>query len=141
MPTPKVKSLGETAERWTRRTAAASPDYQRGVETTSKDWSGAAVAAGPSYRQAVTAAAAAGRFEKGVTKAGTAKWKKNTVEKGPARYAQGAAVAGPEFQAGIGPYLELIGRTDLPARRPAGDPSNIGRITPITQALHTLKMR
>ena len=141
MPAPKVPSIAVVAERWTRRAAAASPDYQKGVETTSKDWASAAVAAASSYKQAVTTAAGAGRFEKGVAKAGTAKWKKNAIEKGPARYAQGVGVAQPEYQSGFAPFLEAISRVDLPPRGPSGSPANYARVQPIGTALNTLKMR
>jgi len=141
MATPKVPGIGVVAERWARRAAAASPDYTKGIETTSKDWAAAAGGAAASYKQAVTAAAGAGRFEKGVAKAGTAKWKKNAIEKGPARYAQGVGVAQPEYQGGFAPFLEAIGRIDLPARGPSGSPQNYARVQPIGTALNALKMR
>jgi hypothetical protein len=139
--TPTVPSIGMVAERWSRRASAASPDYQTGVETTTRDWAGAATAAEGAYKQGVTAAANAGRFGKGVTKAGTQKWRKNTVAKGPARFAQGVQTAQPDYQGGFAPFLEAIGRVDLPARGPAGSPQNYQRVQPIGQALNALKLR
>ena len=141
MAAPMVPSIATAAERWARRASAASPDYQHGVETTTKDWAAAAGAGEASYKQGVTAAAAAGRFGKGVQKAGTAKWRKNSVAKGPARYAQGVQVAQPEYSGGFAPFLEAIGRVDLPPRGPKGSPQNYGRVQPIGTALNTLKMR
>lgn len=141
MPTPSVPSIGVVAERWARRAAAASPDYEQGVNATTRDWAGASSAAEASYKLGVTAAANAGRFGKGVNRAGTAKWKKNTLSKGPARYAQGVGVAQPEFSGGFAPFLEAIGRVDLPARGPAGSPQNYQRIQPIGAALNALKNR
>ena len=141
MPTPTVPSISVIAERWSRRAAGASPDYQSGVETTTKDWQAATVAAANSYKAGVTAAAGAGRFEKGVAKAGTQKWRRNAVAKGPARYAQGVQVAQPEFQGGFAPFAEAISRVDLPARGPRGSQQNYARVAPIGTALNALKNR
>lgn len=141
MPTPSVPSISVIAERWSRRASAASPDYQTGIETTSRDWAAASSAAENSYKAGVTAAAGAGRFGKGVQKAGTAKWRKNAIAKGPPRYAQGVQVAQPEFQAGFAPFAEAISRVDLPARGPRGSAQNYGRVQPIGAALNALKNR
>jgi len=141
MPTPSVPSIAIIGERWSRRSAGASPDYEAGVTTTTRDWGAATVAAAGAFKAGVTAAAAAGRFEKGVAKAGTAKWRKNAIAKGPARYAQGVQVAQPEFQSGFAPYLEAISRVDLPMRGPRGSAQNYGRVQPIGNALNALKNR
>lgn len=139
--TPNVPSISIIAERWARRASAASPDYQSGVEKTTRDWSAASLAAEGAYKQGVTAAAGAGRFGKGVTRAGTAKWRKRSAEVGPARYSQGVQVAQPEFQGGFAPYAEAIGRIDLPARGPRGSAQNYARVQPIGMALNALKQR
>jgi len=141
MATVSVPSIGLVAERWSRRASAASPDYQTGIETTTRDWAANTSAAEGSYKQGVTAAANAGRFGKGVQKAGTQKWRKNAIAKGPARYASGVQVAQPEYSGGFAPFLEAIGRIDLPARGPAGSPQNYQRVQPIGTALNALKLR
>jgi hypothetical protein len=107
---------------------------------TAKSWAGAAGAAEKNYVAGVNAAAAAGRFGKGVAKAGDAKWKKNAAEKGPARYAQGVGVAQGDYQSQVAPYLEAIGRVDIPARGPVGSESNYGRTAVIGKALRALKV-
>src|SRR5262249_31373026 len=58
----------------------------------------------PAYKQGVTAAANAGRFGKGVAKAGNDKWKANTLAKGPERFSQGVQIAEPAYSAGAQPY-------------------------------------
>lgn len=141
MPTPSVPSIAVIGERWARRASAASPDYQSGVERTTRDWSANSLAAENAYKAGVTAAANAGRFGKGVSKAGTAKWRKRAAEVGPARYAQGVQVAQPEFQGGFAPFAEAISRVDLPARGPRGSAQNYGRVQPIGAALNALKNR
>jgi len=134
-----VPSVGKVAEKWARRAASASGEYEQGVMGTSKSWASAAGAAEKNYVAGVNAAAAAGRFGKGVSKAGDAKWKKNAVEKGPTRYAQGVGVAPADYAGQVGPYLEVIGRTDLPARGPVGSENNYARVSAIGKALRQAK--
>jgi len=141
MPAPRVPNVQRAAAKWARRAASASGEYTEGVTTTQSDWAALATAAQPTYVAAVQAAAASGMYGKGVTRAGTAKWRKNSVEKGPTRYAQGVQVAEPDYSAGAGPFLEAIGRVDLPARGVAGSAGNYQRVQKIGEALHALRMR
>jgi len=140
MPPAIVPSSNRVAEKWARRAASASGEYEQGVMGTSKSWATASGAAEKNYTAGVTAAASAGRYGKGVSKAGDAKWKKNAAEKGPARYAQGVNVAQADYQSQVGPYLEAIGRVDLPARGPVGSEGNYARTAVIGKALRALKV-
>jgi hypothetical protein len=88
----------------------------------------------------MTAAAAADSFAKGVTKAGTDKWKSKALQKGPGRFAEGVMVAGPDYEAGFAPYRDEIERTTLPPRFPKGDPRNISRVATIAAALRKKKL-
>lgn len=139
MPTPTVRPLGNVAAKWKRRASSAGEEYSQGVQNTSKDWAGAASAAEGAYKQGVTAAATAGRFGKGVARAGTAKWKANATAKGPARFSQGVELGEGDYQKGFAPFHEAIGRTDLPQRGPRGAEANYGRVSGIGKALHQLK--
>ena len=139
MATVVVPSIGVSAERWSRRASAASPDYQRGVETTQRDWAQNASAAEAAYKQGVTAAANAGRFGKGVARAGDAKWNRNAAGKGGDRYGPGAQAATGDFSTAIGPVLDVIKSTDLPAKGPRGQDSNYDRSKKIGQALRQFK--
>jgi hypothetical protein len=138
MATPTVPAVGRVAAKWARRAGSASAEYSEGVANTPRSWAAAATAAEGNYKAAVTQAAAAGRFGRGVSKAGDAKWKKNAVEKGPARYSQGVAVAEQDYAAQVGPYLEVIGRTNLPDRGPTGSEGNYLRVAAIGKALRQL---
>lgn len=140
MPPAMVPNSSKVAEKWARRAASASGEYEAGVQGTSKSWATAASAAEKNYVTGVTDAASKGRFGKGVAKAGDAKWKKNAIEKGPARYSQGVGVAQSDYQAQVGPYLEAIGRTDLPPRGPVGSEGNYARTAVIGKALRALKV-
>lgn len=140
MPPSVVPTTARVAEKWARRAASASGEYQQGVEQTQKSWQGAAQAAEKNYTAGVTAAAAAGRFGKGVAKAGDAKWRRGATEKGPTRYAQGVGVAQADYASQVGPYLEIIGRTDLPMRGPVGSDTNYNRVSAIGKALRQAKV-
>ncbi len=141
MPPAIVPSVARVAEKWARRSASAGQEYTDGVTNTTRSWAAASAAAERNYQAGVTAAAGAGRFGKGVARAGDGKWKANAVAKGPGRFAQGVSVAQADFQSQFAPYLEAIGRIDLPARGPVGSDGNYARVAAIGKALRDLKTR
>ncbi len=141
MPPAVVPAVSRVAAKWARRAASAGQEYTEGIEQTTRNWQAASSAAEANYKAGVTAAANAGRFGKGVSRAGNEKWKKNAIAKGPARFAQGVSVAEQDYSAQVAPFLELIGRTDLPARGPAGSEGNYQRVRAIGMALRGLKER
>ena len=141
MPMARVPNIARAAAKWARRAGSAGQEYTEGVSSTQADWAAQSTAAQPAYVAGVQAAASAGMYAKGVARAGTAKWRKRATEVGPMRYSQGVAVAEPEYATGAGPYLEAIGRIDLPARGAAGSPGNFARVQKIGEALHALRMR
>ncbi len=141
MPTPTVPPVARVAAKWARRAASASTEYQEGIQSTTADWAGAASAAEGAYKAGVAAAATAGRYGKGVNRAGTQRWKKGALDKGPSRYAQGVGVAEGDYSGQVAPFLEAIGRTDLPPRGPAGSEGNYQRSAAIGKALRQLRER
>lgn len=140
MATAIVPATAKVAAKWARRAGNAGAEYEEGVRSTTRSWASAATAGANNYKQGVQAAAQAGRFEKGIAAAGDAKWKKNAAEKGPARFAQGVAVAEMDYSAKVAPFLEVIGRTDLPPRGPVGSEGNYGRSAAIGKALRQAKV-
>ena len=141
MATVGVVSAGKAAERWARRSAGAAPDYADGVQSTPRSWAAASNAAGASYRAGVTAAAGRGAYEKGIAKAGDAKWKRKAAGVGPGRYAEGVGAAQGDYGTAIGPVLDVIGRVDLPPRGPVGSAGNLARVAVISNALHALRTK
>lgn len=139
MPPAAVPSAARASEKWQRRAAQAGEDYRTGVEQTPKSWQAAATAGAANYKAGVTAAAASGRFERGVAKAGDSRWKRGASEKGSMRYGPGVQAAQGDYAAAIGPVLEVIGRTDLPPRGPAGSENNYSRSAAIGRALRALR--
>ena len=135
-----IKSVSEIAGKWARVTPARAADYKAGVENPKRDWAEAASAAESVYKQAVIEAANAGRYGKGIERAGTAKWKHGATTKGPSRFAAGVALGKDAYMKGFAPYQEVIASTSLPARGPKGDPANLQRVAAIATALHERKI-
>jgi len=133
-----VPSVSKVAAKWARRAGSASTEYSEGVNNTSRSWATAAAAGEKNYVAGVTSAASAGRFGKGVAKAGDAKWKRGATVKGPARYSSGVAEAEQDYSSQVGPYLEAIGRVNLPERGPTGSEGNYARVSAIGKALRQL---
>lgn len=137
---PVVKDISTVASKWSQRAQAAGADYTSGVKNPRNDWAGNTAASKDAWSQGVQQAVASGRFEKGVTKAGTSKWQTGAVNKGAARYPQGVAAGAGNYQNGFGPFLQAIGSITLPPRGPKGSPNNYQRVQAIGAALHQLKV-
>jgi len=131
----EVKSIARIKEKWTRVTPARSEDYKLGISQPRRDWEKSTVAAKESHKAAMTAAAAADSFAKGVAKVGSTKWQDKAMKKGPGRFAEGVMVGGDDYEKGFAPYREEIEKTALPARFPRRDPRNIERVRVIAAAL------
>jgi hypothetical protein len=137
----KVPPIGDVAAKFARRAQSAGAEYEAGVRSPAVPWSQASNAAQASYEQGVQGAIARKAYGKGVTAAGDARWAKNAIDKGPARYAQGVQLAEGDYAQRMAPVLDAIGRVDLPPRGPRGSAANLQRMTPIPQALAALKRK
>ena len=136
-----IKSLDKTVSLWSKRAAAARDEYLEGVQAPRKDWEEETKAAANRYEQGLQDAFANDSFTKGVSKAGTARWKKRATEVGPGRYSEGVRGAEPEFRSGFSPFHSRIAATTLPPRGPKGSPENIERVRIMAEALHDEKLR
>ena len=135
-----IKATSDISEKWARVTPQRSVDYKKGVENPTKDWKAATAEAEESYKTGVSEAANAGRFGKGVNKAGTEKWKAKAVTKGVDRWGPGVQIAKPDYEAGFAPYASTIAALTLPPRYPKGDPRNLDRVSAIAVALRAKKV-
>lgn len=138
---PKVRSSSAIGSKWKRRTETAGAEYEAGVKDPKKDWGSATEAAEKNYEAGVQNAMRQHRFGKGVKKAGTAKWQDGAVNKGVARFGQGVAASGDNYEKGFSPYRDVIERTTLPPRYPKGDPRNFERVKAMGIALHDAKVK
>lgn len=135
----EIKSLARIKEKWTRVTPLRSEDYKLGVTNPRRDWAGSAVAAKESHKAAMVTVAASDSFAKGCTKAGSDKWQKKSLAKGPGRFAEGVMVGGDDYEKGFAPAREIIEKTVLPPRFPRRDPRNIARVSTGNLALAKMK--
>lgn len=135
-----IKPLDRTMDKWIRQSQASQPEYEAGVNNPKSDWATQTAAAEKNYAQGVQAAIGRGAFGKGVKKAGTDKWKLNTIQKGSPRWAQGISLSGNAYIDGFSPYHSLISGLTLPPRGPKGDPKNIERVRVVADALHKKKL-
>lgn len=140
MPAPRVRPVAEAASKWKRRAEVATTDYTDGAANAGGRWATNAAAGNQNYVTGVTAAAQAGRFAKGVQKAGAGKYQRGITDKGAARYAPGVAAGDQDYQTGVAPYLTALASLDLPPRGPRGTASNINRVATVAKALRDLKM-
>jgi hypothetical protein len=134
-----TKPIADVAAKWSNRASAAAPDYQKGIQAPTKSWADQAKAAEPAYQAGVQDAIGRNAYGKGVAKAGDAKWQRKAQAVGPARYGQGVQAATQDFAGNFGPYLDALGRIQLPTRGKRGDPANIERVRTIATALHSQK--
>ena len=134
-----VKSSSAVAAKWARVTPQRTQDYTDGVQNPRTPWAAATKAAEERYKSGVMEAANRGAFGKGVTAAGDARYMQKTMAKGPGRFAEGVAISGPDYEAAVKPYLDVIASTALPPRYPKGDPRNLERTKVISVALRKRK--
>lgn len=138
---PKSKSASAASDKWARVTPTSSQSYAEGVANPRRDWAQATTAGAQAYKDGVAKAAAEGRFEKGVSRAGTAKWQNKAVELGATRFGTGVQAARSAYEAGVAPFLRVIESTDIGPRYAKGDPRNIQRVSKIAAALHSAKTK
>jgi len=136
----EIKSIAAIQEKWGRVTPGRTEDYTLGIKNPKRDWAQAASAAKESHKAAMVAAAAADSYNKGVTKAGSARWQDRAIRKGPGRFAEGVIVGAADYGTGFAPFADTIKATVLPVRFPRGDLRNLDRVKVISQALRKKKM-
>lgn len=136
---PKVREGADA--KWNRRTSTATTEYTEGVQSPRRPWAAATAAAAANQAAGIQQAIAEKRFEKGVNKAGDAKWQAKAVTKGSRNFAPGVQEAQNEYAAGFAPYKAAIEGVTLPPKFPKGDPRNIARVAAIATALRTKKIK
>lgn len=136
---PAVKPVSVASDKWVKRAAQAGPDYARGVASPRTPWAEATAASADAQAAGAQQAITNGSFEKGVQKAGNAKWQRKASGVGAQRFGPGVAAAKSDYEGGFAPYAAVIQGVTLPPRGPKGDPRNYSRVQAIGDALHTAK--
>lgn len=135
---PKVR--GRPGQKWVDRAGVATPEYSEGLANPRRPWQEATTAAAAAQAAGVQAAISAKLFEKGVAKAGNAKWLRKAQQVGAPRYAPGVGAARSDYETAVAPYLATIEAITLPPKGPRRDPRNIERVRIIAEALGKRKL-
>jgi len=106
------KTIAEAVSKWATRVAQSGPFYQAGVQNPQVDWAGPAVAAADRRNAGLQAAIASGRIDAGIQRAGTAKWRANTLAKGVSAWTTNTPKAAPQFQAGLTKVYQYFTQAD-----------------------------
>ncbi len=136
----EIKSLSAIRSKWARVTPMRTEDYKLGVQNPKRDWADETEASKNNWKMGVDQAATKDLFAKGVREAGTSKWKKAALEKGPGRFAEGVMLAESDYERGFAPYHDAIEAADLGPRFPRRDPRNLNRVKAIVDALVAQKL-
>jgi hypothetical protein len=131
----KTKTADQVAEKWARVTPGRQGDFKAGVSDPNVKWAAPTAAAVGSWNAGVQAAVTKGTFEKGVTKAGDAKWSRKTTDVGVQRWGPGVLAAQPDMAAGWKASEEALSRLTLTPRGPRNDPRNLERVAAVARAL------
>lgn len=99
------KSQADAQDKFSRRVAAAGPDYQKGVQNAN-NWAANAQAAAPRRNAGLQRAIANGSIDAGIARKGDAGWKAATLAKGVTNFTGAAAKAAQAYGAG---YAKLVG--------------------------------
>lgn len=136
-----LKPASALQSKFATRASAASPDYKDGVMNPKRSQSEAAIAAADAYASGIQQAIGDQRFQKGLRKAGDAKWQAKASSVGANRYPSGVQAAAPDWAQGVQPYFDAISKVSLPPRLPKGDPANINRVAAVATALRQVKLQ
>jgi hypothetical protein len=135
-----IRDIGSIAKKWSDVTSTKAQYYQAGVQSPKNDWATNTAGAADAYNQGVQAAISRNAFAQGVTRAGTGKWKTNTLNLGVQRWPSGVQNGMTAYQAGFGPYLDVLKGITLPPRGAKGSPQNLNRSAVVANALHMAKV-
>lgn len=136
---PSVKS--NFAEKWARVTPQRTEDYAIGIRNPKKDWEQATTESASIWADGITKAIQNKSFDKGVKKAGSAKWLRKSEEIGIQRFGPGVTQSVDDYRTGFEPYKAVIEGIKLPPRFAKGDPRNIERVRIIAEALRKKKLQ
>ena len=136
----EIKNMAAIKEKWTRVTPQRTEDYTKGIQSPKRDWAEEAIAAKGNWKAGIDAAAAKDLYARGVSSAGSSKWKAKALALGPGRFAEGVYQAGDDYAKGFAPFQAAIAAVDLGPRFPRRDPRNLDRVKKVVTALIEAKV-
>jgi hypothetical protein len=136
----KVKDISSSTTKWSENASRATSEYATNAEAAAEEWARKTQAAADTYGQAVTAAGIKTRFQRGVAKAGSAKYSRKIRDVAADRYGPGVSAATTDYQSGAEPYYTTIAGLTLSTRKPRGDPANYNRVQEVGKALNAKRL-
>ena len=131
-----VKSKEKVVKKWVDETPRRSTYYAEETPLAAAKWQSETEAAAQNFKLAVAAADIDKRFKGGIRRVGAAKFARKVTDVGVGRYGPGVTAAKEDYAAGVEWVLSKIAATDIPSRKPRGDPGNWARSQKLGDALH-----
>lgn len=135
-----VRPIAESQDKFSKRAAAAAPEYGKGVANAGPKWLAGAQASEDTYAAGVADAVANKRFGAGVRKAGSSKYQDRAAKLGPDRYRTGVAEGAPDWGKGYAPHAQALSSLDLGVKGMRGSEQNYNRSRQVGQALRAKKL-
>lgn len=137
---PEIKSMDRIGSKWKTVAGRSSDTYSEGVKNPRKSWKKATQAANSNWEQGTQQAISRKSFKAGVDKSSDETWQDGAINKGVSRYSAGVELGQANYEKGFAPFAQVIAATNLPERKPKGDPANITRVSVMAKALHDKKL-
>jgi hypothetical protein len=136
----EVPTAADVAKKWADETPGRSKYYEANTPGKGDKMVKNAVAAASTYKLAVQAADIDKRFTGGLKRVGGAKFDRKVKDVGVGRFGPGVTAAQTDMEASVAAPLAVIAATEIPARKPRGDPSNYTRSTTLGDAGHKARL-
>jgi len=136
----KVKSIDTSTGKWADRARGAASEFATEAENAAAVWEANTKKSADTYGMAISAPGIKTRFERGVARAGAAKFARKIRDVGANRFASGVDAATSDYKAGAEPYYTTIAALTLGARKPRGDPANYTRVEQVGKALNAKRL-
>lgn len=135
-----VKTAEVSAAKWATRAGGAQQEYQDRAVAAAAVWLLNAGRAQNTYQAAITVGNIAARWAAGIRRAGQEKYSRKVSAVGGQRYGAGVGAAQPDYQGGVGPFLQKLASLTLSQRQPRGSEANITRVREVATALHAERL-
>jgi hypothetical protein len=134
-----MKSASASAQKFVERASAASGDYVKGAQETTKDQAARAIAAAPIYAAQVTAAITKGSYAKGLQKSGKSGWLDGVTKRGGERFAGGVADSAQKYASESAKFDGARAAADSLPRGAKGSETNFARVKAVVSALRAAR--
>jgi len=139
MAKPEVKGKADVVAKWVEEAPRRATYYEKYTPPAADKWEAETTGAAETYKSAVQAPDIGKRFAGGV-KGKSAKFKRKVTTVGVGRFGPGITAAKDDYDAGIDWVLAEIAATEIPDRKPRGDPANWERSKKIGVALNKKRL-